>query len=186
MKLTREERTAILAGDTPTLLRKDKPDIEPGTDVVLAHSKPRRYWDETTGSVFDAPKTPSAWIAVTKVTRHRKGGWVVRYDVTDTRQPALMLARGGGYTTDPGLAIDRAEAELSQKDRRRLSVEARARRAEQRERDEEARRRQERAFKMKLKDALNGLDTVAGQMLLADLERRLQQAEREGRADRAA
>lgn len=186
MKLTRNEKAAILAGGTPQITRPTKPDLEPGTKVVLAHSKPKRYWDETTSSVFGAPREPSAWITVTKVVRHRKGGWVVRYDITDNRQPALLMARGSGYTTDPTVAIDDVEAQLSHKDRQRLAVEARARYAAQKEKDIDERRRQERAFKMKLVDALNGLDPLGAQLLLADLERRLEQAKRDGRADEAA
>lgn len=185
MRLTQKERSALLAGETPTITRKVKPDIEPGDTLSIAHSKPRRYWDETTGSVFGAPRERSAWITVTAVTRHRKGGFVVRYDVTDNREQALMLARGGGYTTDPSIAIDTAEAHLSQKDRKRLSVEARARYAEQKERDEEEMRRQKKAFRARLEEALQGLSPLAQQALLADFERQLRELSADT-SDRAA
>lgn len=172
-RLTRLERQQILHGNVPKVIRETQPTVMPGDEVVVSWATARRYYDKVTEAVFGAPRQPSVWITVTKVGRHRKGGWLVRYDITDRRDPAFMLARGGGYTTDPGLAIDRNEADLSGADRKRLATEARAKAADDREKERELRKRQELAIRKRLTAALDGLDPQAQQILLASLEREL-------------
>lgn len=173
MKLTNEERSAILAGELRKLLRDEKPDTEEGAVVVLAWSSPRPYCDPETGHVFRPERERSAWLTVTKVVRTAKGGWAVQFDLTDRQQAALMLAPGSGYTTDRSKAIDPNEAELSEADRARLATEARARQAARRETDREQRRRQERTFQVLFTEALAVVPPHQRPAWLAEVERNL-------------
>lgn len=178
MRFTRAERLKVMAGELVSVLRLEQPDVKRGDTVVVAHSKPTAYHDEQSNTVFRAPKEPSLWITVTSITRHRKGGYIVRFDITDTREPAYLLASGGEYTTNAARAVDTVEVVLSSKERRKLSVEARARTAERKVKDdEEDVRRQVRAAKSMLTEALAGLDWQARAVLLAKIDRDIREAQ---------
>jgi hypothetical protein len=101
------------------------------------------------------------------------------FDVTDNRNPSLMLKRGGGYTTDPLHALDRESADLEPIDLERYATEARAARAEQKEREMEDLRRQERAVLVQLRERLSRLSPLAQAVLLAQVERLIGEADRE-------
>jgi hypothetical protein len=170
--ITRHQRQRLLDGNYGPLTFKVKPyGCEPGATYVFAHSRGSRHVDELTGHVIEVPAEPAAWITVRKVSRRPDGDWLVRFDVTDRRHLSLMLARGGGYTTDHRQAIDRDEAVLEEDDRKRWAAEARARRLDAQEKNaEQQRRRQERAVRGRLREALRKLDPPGQAALLARVE----------------
>lgn len=180
MKLSQHEKQQILAGNMKTLLRKGKPACEPGDEFTLSVSRPRPYTDPETKHVFRPPAERSAWITVTSKVRRAKGGWAVYFNVTDNRHPTYFMAKGGGYTTDVSVAVDKLAADVDAATQARISAEARQVNADRRARDAELaerdRRRQERAFRTRLRETLQGLDPAAQMALLAALEREMAEA----------
>jgi hypothetical protein len=150
---------------------------EPGSRYVLDWQRELRTHDEN-GEVSIAPRMALRWITVRKVIR-RVDGWLLMFDVTDNRNPSLMLKRGGGYTTDPLHALDRESADLEPIDLERYATEARAARADQKEREAEDARRQERALRARLRDRLRGLSPDSQVVLLARIERLIGETEQE-------
>jgi hypothetical protein len=142
---------------------------EPGSRYVLDWQRELRTHDEN-GEVSIAPRMALRWITVRKVIR-RVDGWLLMFDVTDNRNPSLMLKRGGGYTTDPLHALDRESAVLEPADFDRYALEARMTRVKQsEERAVDERRRQERRMRERLRAILDGLNPQAQTILLARLD----------------
>jgi hypothetical protein len=152
---------------------------EPGSRYVLDWQRELRTHDEN-GEVSIAPRMALRWITVRKVIR-RVDGWLLMFDVTDNRNPSLMLKRGGGYTTDPLHALDREAADLEPIDLERYATEARAARADAKEREFQDRYRQERAIRERLRNVLSDLDPTARVFLLGRIERMIDEAS-EGKA----
>lgn len=89
----------------PQAERDGLPDgLEPGATYVLAWS--HRSRSAVDGIVIEIPREPKCWFEVTKIGRHKSGDWLVRFDVTDRREPDLFLAPGNGYTTSRMVAVD--------------------------------------------------------------------------------
>lgn len=89
-RLAREQRTRLLAGDYRPLIFVDKPDCETGTIYVLSRSHPKPM-DDGLGGTFTPPSEPTLWVRVTTVTRRKAGGWAVRFDVFDHRDPRRLV-----------------------------------------------------------------------------------------------
>jgi hypothetical protein len=101
-----EQRRRLLNGNFAPLVFDTKPyGCEPGARYVLS-------WSRETATAFDdgevvrTPSVPEFYIQVTKITRRVEGGWLVRFDVFDYRDPTVWLRRGGGYQTSPRDAAD--------------------------------------------------------------------------------
>lgn len=137
LRLTREDRARLFAGDYSPLAFEKKPKCKPGDRYVLSWSRPRPFRDER--GVLHRPRREAVlWIEVTKLTRRAKGGWAVRFDVHDHRHPRRLLrsvpprygdelrrvdavvgltaeeieqaSEESSYTSDPGVAVDELDA----------------------------------------------------------------------------
>lgn len=105
MKLSREQRSRLLAGDYHPLAFDSDPGVGKGYRCVLSSSKETRGHDGA-GNAWTVLSEPLLWLEVTKVTRLERK-WVVRFTVHDHRSPNLYMHRDSsrGYTTDPALAM---------------------------------------------------------------------------------
>lgn len=189
MKLTRQERTRILDGSYGPLYRKEKPDLDPGTQIVVSWTRPRGWVDEDeqagTWHAFKPEAERSMWIVVTDVVRRTKGGWSVYFRVVDHRQPVWYLG-ATGYTRSRAQARDELEVPLDTKTQARVTAEAKQAHYDQRQKDEEARlretRRQERAVRDRLRETMQGLPPPAQVQLLAAVQRLIAEAEDQEKA----
>lgn len=112
LKLTREERDRILAGDVTPLVREDEPECKPGDKIILKWSRSSRHVDHRAleeeqrrrgekhlpaevvrRHVSVAPPAPLVILTVTAKRRHKKGGWRVIYDFADLRQTPRLPRR---------------------------------------------------------------------------------------------
>jgi hypothetical protein len=114
VKLTRDQRSAILRGERCKLEWDTRPEVEPGDELVLSRSRPQAHFDAETETVLRAPSTPLVTIVVRKLVRSRRGMWNVLFDVLDKRQPGRYLRRTpgppyGDYTSSPRDAVDHLE-----------------------------------------------------------------------------
>lgn len=137
MRLTREERRKIFAGEYPTLIREVEPEVEPGTVIILSWSRPRPYAGED-GTVYAPPRHPLLWLTVNGIVRRQRGGWSIHYDVGHRREGKRLVRRKppvydaelmeadlhqppsaediaeahqqSAYTSDPSQAADHLEA----------------------------------------------------------------------------
>lgn len=177
MKLTRDERSRLLGDckELPAVIREEEPNVKQGDTIIVLRARPPRHADPDDGHVFDAPLEPVVWLTVRQVVRHRKGGWKVRYDVTDLREAPLYPARKAGYTTDSSRAIEKAEAALSKADHERISLEARQARAEEKEEQMDV-AQQKRRLRSDLNETLPTLRPEARIALLAGIERLIREA----------
>lgn len=100
MKLARHQRTRLFAGDTSPLTFEAKPTCKVGDRYVISWSQPKPTFDAETGKVVEYDKEPTLWITVTRVVRRARGGWTVRFDIVDRRQPRRLL-RGVPPFSDP-------------------------------------------------------------------------------------
>lgn len=107
-RLLKKEYTALRFGYDTGAAGDGLPDgCEQGAVYVLVWSPAQR--SAVDGIVIDIPRQPICWLTITKVGRHKTGDWLVRYDVTDRREPVRFLARGSGYTSSRFMAIDDLE-----------------------------------------------------------------------------
>lgn len=143
------ERSRILAGDYSAIVRefepaavieldeldedrrpKTRPGLVKGATHVLSWSRPTGSLDQVGRALPKPPPEPLLWIMVTKVVRHRDGGWRVRFDVFDRRVDRRLIRRKpparplveneqvtddmariqSAYTTNPKEAIDGLDA----------------------------------------------------------------------------
>lgn len=101
LRLTQHERSRIVAGDYSALRRDQEPKLgEYGCCIVLVWSQPLRISDGQ-GNAVIISRRPLFWIEVTGWTRKRRGGWAVRFDVVDHRDPRLLLRRTPPTEGDP-------------------------------------------------------------------------------------
>lgn len=88
--LEREHRVRLLSGDYRPLLCQTKPaGCEPGARYVITWFRQQRGRAEDV--TYEVPASPSCFITVSTVKRHIKGGWLIRYEVTDLRSPVRFL-----------------------------------------------------------------------------------------------
>jgi len=151
--LDRDRRQRLLKGDTRAFVfTGDKEDrkpygCQPGATYVLSWSRPQ--YSREQGQRVEVPRQATHYIVVTDVRRHRKGGWMVRFDVVDNRERVRYLRRTppvmdpdakddgnleSSYTTSRWQAIDDLEC-IPTAWQERMSREAF-------ERDDDARRQQ--------------------------------------------
>lgn len=209
IKLTRDERRAIFAGDYRALKRKSRPTVKAGNKLVLSWTRRSRHVaDRATGTVVEIPRKPAVWIEF-REPEVKDGIWLIRFSAHDGRQPLRLL--GGtpspradndeagwtpdterGYVGSARAAIDLVEAEDDETLRGR-AAEARCDRAEfRRELEEqnadlaaEARRKRERAIRDRLSVTLKGLRPEAQLALMAAVEQALQRADMEAKGHAA-
>lgn len=190
MKLTREERARILAGDASALKRKEKPDVEEGEEYVLIWSPARTVvTDRRTGETADYPRRPLLWVEFAKPKRHRDGTHRVSMTVHDERPKTRFLGPAAapsedldeetarGYRATRRGAIDDAEG-VDDTDLAGQKVEADRRRAVFLEEHavKDLAGRQERALREQLKRAVRQLPLEAGRALLAKVEMEIHRA----------
>jgi len=191
VKLTREERARILAGDHSALKRRDRPECSEGDIVVLIWSRAQTMiTDRATGETIDYPRRPLFWVELGEPIRHRDGGWIVGLKVNDERTTTRFLAPSGspaaesltdetakGYQSTAAGAIDDQEA-VDAQELERQKVKSRERWAQHRRElaEEEEARRQERALREQLREAARSLPPTASQALFAAVERQIRAA----------
>lgn len=205
MKLTREERARILAGDHSALKRKHEPQWEEGETAVLVWSRAhrtmmlrRRFQGDVRPELDDVaeyPRQPLVWVELAEPKRHRDGSWRVGIKVHDERVQTRFLAPSGaptapltddtarGYRATAAGAIDHLEA-VDEEELKRQQAKSKERWMEHQEEHaaEEQVRRQERALRRQLQQVVRGLPLEAGQALLAAIERDIRDAlERQGK-----
>ncbi len=113
MRLSSVQRRQLQKGDYTPLVFDVRP-VEGPCCMVLTWSKQQRDHDGAGGQLV-MPRRAVRWIEVTSIKRHRKGGWQVRFDVTDLRQDTRFL-RSTPPVWDPhrGKASDATkEADMS-------------------------------------------------------------------------
>jgi hypothetical protein len=115
VKLTREERKRILAGDYSALKRDENPGEVEGLELPIVRDLARRqlifkkkeFSDHQPGfqDTREIPEYWWLWIKLGKETRHRKGYWHISFTVHDQRQKERTLRAGGppGAPREPGL-----------------------------------------------------------------------------------
>ena len=164
MKLTRDERTAILRNERPRIERpfieELGPPCEHGTEIPL----------KTLPSL--AGPVPQVSLTILLWRRSKRGSWVANYSVKDDRP--LYVARQPGYTRDAEQSVDTEAPVLDEATEKRFATEARLTRVErQRDREDakEARRKRERAIRDRLRQTLDGLGPEEQVALLAQIER---------------
>jgi len=109
VKLTREERNRIMAGDYRPITRTDDSGWRKGMNYILSWSHPRGSRDADGAALPPPPRRPLHWIEVTSVRRKKRGGFTVRFDVYDKREQVLLLRAKMGYTSNPKEAVDHLE-----------------------------------------------------------------------------
>lgn len=106
MKLTRDERAAAFAGTLKVLRRPEKPDTEPGEEIIVSTTKGgKQIIDRDTGETIELSKQPRLSITV-KGWKLRAGDkeWEAEVIVHDRREMNRNLANGlGGIPREPGL-----------------------------------------------------------------------------------
>lgn len=203
LKLTKEERRRILEGDYSALRREKDPGDVKGQVIPLLRDRPRtvpRYEEpkfsghrrEIIGTDH-APEFVKFSIILAKKRRHKKGHWLVPFDVHDERPNSRDLApstgpKGSGtekLTEESDLArgygggpyaVDRGAVDDDELKRQRVKAEERWAKHREEVASDEERRRQERAVRDALRQRLKGLDPLAQQALLAGVERLIREA----------
>lgn len=95
--LDRDRRQRLLKGDTRAFVfTGDKDDPKPygcakGATYVVTWSKSQRSLAGE--QVIEIPRQATCYIVVTDVRRHRKGGWMVRFDMHDHREQTWYMRR---------------------------------------------------------------------------------------------
>lgn len=106
MKLTKEERAAAFRGTLRVLRRPQKPETEPGEEIVLSTTKGGRHViDRDSGETIELQKQPRLSITV-KGWKLRAGDkeWEAEVVIHDRREQNRNLANGlGGIPREPGL-----------------------------------------------------------------------------------
>lgn len=110
MKLTKDERKAIFAGDSTALKRQAKPEAKAGEIIVLAWSRGGKQFvgrsrserEDTLGTTIEVPRKPTVWI-VLKEPSLKEGRWVVEFDAHDERKPVRTLAAPPSPPREAGL-----------------------------------------------------------------------------------
>lgn len=162
MKLRPAERSAILAGDHPPIIRPfhrgEGCPFAVGEVVVLRSER--------------SMAGPVAVVSITIIGRKRTkaGAWRAVYSVRDDR--GLYLARGPGYTRSAADSLDWQAPVEDEDTLRAYAAQGRLRSAER----TEDRRRRERAIRDRLRIALTGLPPEGQVLLLASIEREIQRA----------
>jgi hypothetical protein len=185
MELTAAERSRILAGSTKPLRREHKPELEEGAEIVVAWTRPGKWADPETGYVFAPEPEPAMTITVVQVVRRNKGGWAIRFDVADHRDPAWFPAKDGGYTQSHRMASDDLEAPIDADTVAKITAQAKQaheeRRMQDKDKAEAEARRLVKAVSAHLRDrairrARLGLSPA---LLVADVEALIKADERE-------
>lgn len=166
MKLTKAERSAILAGEHPQILRaEDSCPFEKGDVITLKEI-----------GTYQGP-IPHVSITILGIARGKKGEWIAEYSVRDER--GLYLRTGGGYTRSPSESVDKEAPVVDPATLKQYAASGRLSQARRRERDEEEMRRQNRAARSELTEALSNLGAEARVEFLADVQRLCRQAKEE-------
>lgn len=165
LKLKPQERSAILAGDHPKIVRpyergESDPPFSKGEMIVLTSQK-------TQGE-----PAPLVSITVLGHNRTKNGSWEAVYSVRDDR--GLYLAKGPGYTRSRGASIDPDAAVEDEPTLKRYAAQGRLQRVQNAERREEEEKAQVRAARSKLTETLSGLQAEARTAFLAEFERMCQ------------
>lgn len=105
MRLSGSQLRRLERGDYSPLIFDDEPYP---CCVVLSWQREERHWDDSAGLIV-VPRRPLRWLEVVSVKRHKRGGWQVRFDLRDRRDPARYLAPVDGYTTSEVRNIDELE-----------------------------------------------------------------------------
>lgn len=106
-KLTPAERREVFAGTLNVLRRRDKPDLEAGSDVVVSTTRGgRQVIDRDTGKTIEVEPIPRLWITIKGF--HLRAGqteWETDVTIHDHREDNRQLARGGigGLQREAGL-----------------------------------------------------------------------------------
>lgn len=115
LKLTREQRDRMIAGDYSALKLDGDPGAVEGQRIPLLRRKARRvprYSDSKFSGHgrqivgYDTiPEFWSLWVELTEPKRHWRGHWQVEFVVHDERQASRVLRAGGppGPPQEPGL-----------------------------------------------------------------------------------
>jgi len=163
LKLTQKERSALLAGEFPRIIRKHegKCPFEVGEEIVLRSQK-----------TINGP-IPQVSIEITGKHRKSVRSWEVIYCAKDNR--GLYLGKQG-YTRSGAESIDPEAPVLDPDAQKRYAAQGRLARAERKERDDEARKAQGRAARARLTETLSGLTPEAHLAFLAKFNRMCEQA----------
>lgn len=163
LTLTPKERSAILAGEHPVLIRpycagEPCPFVKSEEVVLKSHS------------ALSGP-VPLVWITITGSRRTKQGTWRGHYSIRDDR--SLYLARGPGYTRSASSSIDPDAAVTDEETLREYAVQGRLRRAER----ADERKDREKALRERLRVTLKDLQPEAQIALLGAIEREIQKAQ---------
>lgn len=167
MKLKTTERSAIMAGDHPRIVRPYEQGVSTspfskGERIVLVSQ-----------STMGEP-APLVSITVLGHNRTKNGSWEAVYSVRDDR--GLYLARGPDYTRSRSGSLDPEASVEDPETLSRYAAQGRLRRVEKAERREEEERAQVRAARSRLTEMLSGLQGEARTAFLVDFERMCQGA----------
>jgi hypothetical protein len=120
LKLTREERKAIFAGDDRALRRRQKPDVRPGDKIVLSWSRGGKHFvgrsrkerEETSGATVQVPRRPTIWIDMGETTSRIEPDpdtgldrtvWLTQISIHDERERVRTLSAPPSPPREAGL-----------------------------------------------------------------------------------
>lgn len=91
-QLDPEHRQGLKHGRVRPLLLEQVPEgCEPGATFVIAWTRPSR---SLAGDiVIDIPREATYWLTVTRIVRHKTGGYLIWYDTMDRRETIRFLRR---------------------------------------------------------------------------------------------
>jgi hypothetical protein len=159
MKLKPKEKSAILAGEHPEIIRKH----EGACPFEFAECIVLRTQPSLAG--------PVAQVSITIIGRRRgaKGEWIAEYSVRDDRP--LYLRHNSGVTRSASESLDPEAAITDEAMLKEYALRGRLANAQRREDNAEARRKRERAIRGRLRETLAGLNRDGQVELLAKIER---------------
>jgi hypothetical protein len=166
VKLKSKERSAIMAGEHPKIVRPYKQGegcpFAKGEQVVIqsqrTHGKP----------------APLVSITILGHNRTKNGSWEAEYSVRDDR--GLYLAKGVGYTRSASDSLDWEASVEDPETLKRFSTQGRLHRVERKANEEVEIDRQNKAARSKLTETLSGLGPEARTAWLAEFDRMCQKA----------
>lgn len=164
MNLNRKEKSAILAGEHPLIIRpyeKECP-FEVAEQIVL------RTQPSLAGPVAQVA------ITITGGKRGSKGEWIAEYSVRDDRP--LYLRHNSGVTRSAAESLDPEAAITDEKALKEYAVRGRLANAERKQATAEAKGRQARAARSALTEAMASLEGQAREVFLVELQRMCRQA----------
>lgn len=170
MKLKASERSAILAGEYPEIVRPHENGcpFTVGERIVLKSQRSR------TGAV------PIVTMTITGKHRRDAKTWQPIYKVKDDR--GLYLAKGNGYTRSASTSVDWEAPVLDPSAQATYAAQGRLEMAKRRENSQAAIEKQDRAAKSMLLETLSGLEGATRTLFLAEIQRSCQNAKMQGAA----